>query len=674
MDYASLRQQGIRQLEQLSGGMWTDFNTHDPGLTILETLCYAITDLGYRISHPVADLLAEGGRDPYEHLHQPDAILTTQPVTVLDLRRLCLDVEGVRNAWIEPVEVEDFEVYYHPGREELSLEEEPPSSEPWRPRGLHRVLIETSDLAGIDGTEVRAEVTRRLHAHRGLCEDFAEIRVLESQSIQVHARIEVGDIEDAGSVLLEIFNQLAGVVSPNLPRRTLAGLLEAGEALERIYDGPPARRGFIDDAALQAAGRRSRINVSDLIHAVLGVPGVRAVRDIAVAASGPPEAWSLKLDPARTPSMDWRGSKIQFEKNGIAISVDREKAIAAYYDRLRSQDNQVATGGAGQGLMKPAGRDRDVSAYCSIQHHLPDCYGIGEFGLPDSATPERKARAKQLKAYLMFFDQLLANHFAQLAHARDLLSFDQADGRSYFAGLVDDPTLDLDEICPGDAETRRRRLEAATEEAGGSWQRTNRFLNHLLARFAEQFTDYSLLLRDATLDREPAGTTEQLALAKQAFLRNYPRVSSARGTACDYLAEGGGSNASGLEERIRLKLGLDEKAGERFLLVEHILLRPMQGDQQQQLPLLAGAGLRDPYSLQLSFVFPEEPARFQQAGFRRFIEQTIREETPAHLIPYVHWADLAAWTEFQKAYAEWIDRRRQYWAGRIGGGVLSPHS
>ena len=48
MDYEQLRVEGIQHLEDLATFIWTDFNVHDPGITILEVLCYAITDLGYR--------------------------------------------------------------------------------------------------------------------------------------------------------------------------------------------------------------------------------------------------------------------------------------------------------------------------------------------------------------------------------------------------------------------------------------------------------------------------------------------------------------------------------------------------------------------------------------------------------------------------------------------------
>src|SRR3954464_656341 len=104
MDYVSLRQEGIRQLERMAGGQWTDFNAHDPGITILEQLCYVLTDLGYRTAFEIPDLLADGGEDPYDSLHPPAEILASCPVTPADLRRVVLDVDGVKNAWIQPLD------------------------------------------------------------------------------------------------------------------------------------------------------------------------------------------------------------------------------------------------------------------------------------------------------------------------------------------------------------------------------------------------------------------------------------------------------------------------------------------------------------------------------------------------------------------------------------------
>ena len=57
-DFDALRLRAIGTLQRLAGQTWTDHNSHDPGITLLEAVCYAITDLAYRTEHPVADLLA----------------------------------------------------------------------------------------------------------------------------------------------------------------------------------------------------------------------------------------------------------------------------------------------------------------------------------------------------------------------------------------------------------------------------------------------------------------------------------------------------------------------------------------------------------------------------------------------------------------------------------------
>ena len=57
-DFFRLRREGIGFIEQLGSQQWTDYNAHDPGITILDQLCYAITDLAYRLGWNIQDLLA----------------------------------------------------------------------------------------------------------------------------------------------------------------------------------------------------------------------------------------------------------------------------------------------------------------------------------------------------------------------------------------------------------------------------------------------------------------------------------------------------------------------------------------------------------------------------------------------------------------------------------------
>ena len=56
-DYYRLRQEGIGFISQMGSRYWTDYNTHDPGITILEGLCYAITDLAYCTGWDIKDIL-----------------------------------------------------------------------------------------------------------------------------------------------------------------------------------------------------------------------------------------------------------------------------------------------------------------------------------------------------------------------------------------------------------------------------------------------------------------------------------------------------------------------------------------------------------------------------------------------------------------------------------------
>ena len=92
MDYAFLKQRGIEYIQELAGKIWTDYNKHDPGITILEQLCYAITELGYRINFDIKDLLAHNSnqkeeKETTQYFYSASEILPCNPLTVNNLRK-----------------------------------------------------------------------------------------------------------------------------------------------------------------------------------------------------------------------------------------------------------------------------------------------------------------------------------------------------------------------------------------------------------------------------------------------------------------------------------------------------------------------------------------------------------------------------------------------------------
>ncbi|MEL6131945.1 MAG: hypothetical protein AAFR59_01135 [Bacteroidota bacterium] len=102
-DFAFLREEGIQLIRKLAGLVWTDYNAHDPGITLLETFSYGLTELGLRASLDMKDIIASVSPNPKSALFAPEAILPSQPVTLKDFQKLLINVEGVRNAWLLPL-------------------------------------------------------------------------------------------------------------------------------------------------------------------------------------------------------------------------------------------------------------------------------------------------------------------------------------------------------------------------------------------------------------------------------------------------------------------------------------------------------------------------------------------------------------------------------------------
>ena len=87
-DYSFLRQKGMEYIEKLGSSLWTDYNIHDPGVTLLELLCYALTDLGHRTSFDIKDILAVKPNETFDARRQAfytaREILTVNPWTTND--------------------------------------------------------------------------------------------------------------------------------------------------------------------------------------------------------------------------------------------------------------------------------------------------------------------------------------------------------------------------------------------------------------------------------------------------------------------------------------------------------------------------------------------------------------------------------------------------------------
>lgn len=698
-DPDALREQALVLLRGLAGDTWTDHNTHDPGITLLESLCYALTDLGYRIDHPVADLMAE--HDAPGAMPDPAArglwtaaqMLAGGAVTADDLRRLVMDVPGVKNAWIEPV---DAALARHDGAQGQLLplvgEAAPsPNIAELRPQGLLAVRIEKSGLGeDIDGGTIVRRVARQLHGWRGLGQDVVQVEVLDTQRVALAATLDIAPDADPAAVLGDAILALADHLSPPVPFRSLAEMLARGRRVDQVFDGPLLQHGFLDAAEFAALARRTSVRLSDLVGVLMAVPGVRAVARIAFLADGRPSGdWLLAIDPRRTAALDLDGSQLRLERRQVRVDDAGVLAIARQrveqVRRARAAAMDAAARSGERDLSLPAGRSRQVARYRSVQHHLPRAYGLGPEGLPASASPQRRAQAAQLQAYLLFFDQLLANQHAQLSGVSRLLAFDepaQALATAAFALPVpdDDGRLGLDALRRGDAATHAQRLSALAAdplELGdprAALLQRHRQADHLLARAGERLGPHA-----ARADRLDDGAPPEAALLadKLALLRALPVLGRRRGAGADAMRaardddgadtqDAAASTVDGLSLRLAQAMGLGPAAGtagEPLRVVEHILLRPLPEDAAQDGPLMLGTLSADPFSLQLSVALDAGAGRLADADFRRLVEQTLRDHLPVHLGLRVLWlasADLAALASaHDRWWALWCASRRE---------------
>ncbi|MEL6558850.1 MAG: hypothetical protein AAFQ94_11750 [Bacteroidota bacterium] len=370
--------------------------------------------------------------------------------------------------------------------------------------------------------------------------------------------------------------------------------------VEEVFDGPPLENGFIDDNELQFADRQKYIQASDIINLIMDIPGVTAVRTLQLAnfpQDENPEVasrsvrWCLELatDKNYVPRISLSRSKLTYFKDNLPYQAGT-LLVEEAFNTLKDNQRPQKPGNAKLDFEVPRGEYRDLADYVSVQDDLPLTYGVGKDGVPVDFNDKeqiniRKSKAKQLKGYLMVFDQLLANYLAQLDRMKDLFSFNPdrkstVDGgdvlpedynfqvnKTYFSQPLFDMVADseplyanFDQLLSADEnrQTHADNLQKILENKDAFVTRRNKFLDHLIARFGVQFNDYTLLTARIS---DPSASDKDLELIedKQDFLNMYPDISMNRGKAFNYKNADFWhlDNVSGLEKRVAFLSGID---------------------------------------------------------------------------------------------------------------------
>jgi hypothetical protein len=435
---------------------------------------------------------------------------------------------------------------------------------------------------------VVAQTRSVLHASRNLAEDYCSIQAIGVEEFAVCADMEVTTDADIEAVLATAYYRIDQYFSPDIRFYSLKELVDAGMPVDEIFEGPQLSNGFINNSQLRSTQLKQVLHVSDIINLLADIEGVQAVKNVVLTrydadgnialkkdVSGrlvcDVASWSMPVRFNHQPRLYIEASKILVFKNGLPFLPDGLE-LSDTLQVVKGKNALSKFSVTENDFPVPTGRYFDLKAYYPVQNTLPQTYGVGEAGLPATASALRRAQAQQLKAYLLFFEQLLVNYLAQLAHISDLFALDKTVKHTYFSEFIGNEMLQgIEDSTNGlYQDFSAAKLEGLIEKpfsgdvaAGGDpvfLDRRNRFLDHMLARFGEQFNDYALMLYAVHQNKQK--TDAQLISDKIDYLKAFPFTSANRGRAMNYKDAAHvchTANVAGLQKRIELLLNLDDE-------------------------------------------------------------------------------------------------------------------
>lgn len=617
--FDTLWQQAREQLTALSGEVWTDTGDHDPGVTLLQSATWNCSDLSYRASLSLNDLLTHQDRNTlFPEEFGPEQVLTCATVTAEDYRRALLDVhssdiEALDTprqdflfsdiSLIKEPEESRFHWWYNAEKREYSFTEptvtDPEDKMTQSLRGnLWLSLVPTrytQSLSAGNRATVEQYLAAFLAEHRNLGEAVSRVIWLQPATFSPRMTIELADnISDINQVAAQIYQVTDAFLRPAVARYTTEQRRALGDADDAIFEGPMLKHGWQQTASSQITSGGYVLNLGPLVNLLLAIPGVASLSTLSVdtddghITAAEDDNWRWQVADGYYPLL-WGAAPLEqlataadgpltlVSKGGIRTTLDSE-AMAGY---LTQADLIVTTP-----TVLPAGRFRDQTLYIPVGQRLPECYALQQ---PDAVIDD-KTRA--MHQFLLPVDQLLADGAAELALLPTLLAFkDRGDAIRgtrwpYTNAMVQQVIHQL--YAKALEATEQQDAAIFTQDkqpVEANFSRELDFLQYLLEYFGTQRAALPL-----TLDLPGFLATQRAYLAQQPAL-GYDRINIRI------------DRVSALQKRIAARIGLDSTCFAEnpdlsqlpFYLIEHRQLLPLTPDStfdSEQTP--TGFGIDEP--------------------------------------------------------------------------------
>jgi hypothetical protein len=406
-----------------------------------------------------------------------------------------------------------------------------------------------------------------LQCVRNLCEDFVKFRIARFQDIVLCAEIEVTLESDLEEVLAQVYFEVDRFLAPPVRFYNWQELYDKGLRTEKIFEGPKLTHGFIIEEELKDCELKDEIHISDLYRIIMSISGVKKILSLQITnylngvAQTTGELWCVHLGGSYALNLNLAKSKVTFYKSNLPFYADK-KQVNLLVRTLKAKDGKPKFLDIENDLPLPDGEYKNLEEFYSVQNDFPDVYKTGRNGITYIDSQERIAKAKQLKAFLIFFDQFLIDYLGQLNLGKDLLSMDSSiiidqtfrtlpvydipsTGNStnffYIPNLLRQfteflsPSINLDRqdefktswesFANNENNSFREKVNEFAEDEEKYYERMNVFLDHLIARFSETFGDYTHIIQQI----EGIKNNDELLSDKRSFLHDYPTLSSERG-------------------------------------------------------------------------------------------------------------------------------------------------
>lgn len=472
--FKQLYRQGLAYLQQLSGQIWTDYNLHDPGVTILEQVCYALTDLVYRSDFTVADYLAQSdGQILYnkQGLALADDILRSRPQQATDFEAYLLKtIPELEAVWVTSQRSSPYQ-----GINQIACR--------LNQFNRQRCLGEPGW-----GDQIIERIKTSYHQVRPLGNDLAKVHIVGETGVELHAEIEITAQADPSQLCAEIYAQTARWITRQAPAATLNGLSEI----------------------------------------LLAIPGVLAINHWQLVSYEQEHSRRESLD--HLPEHAWlifplSASDMQLQLRQHEHPVSADYTEVQFYFQHHPYHDAPSLNPPVERAITPVGHAYNLSQYESIQTSFPRNYRLrGEPSRNDNRA--QRSMRHQLRSYLLLFDQLMANFCGDLAGIRTLYSTSLTNTHSYQVQVLTPQQFEgIHQHYPQQPVDRLQQIQSCFDDYP---QRKGRIFNYLLALYGEHYPDD--FHRRFNCYHTPEQLEWQLLKYKQQFILQIASLTAERGS------------------------------------------------------------------------------------------------------------------------------------------------